>query len=200
MPTDNNDLGRSAEFIKAGLLRAAAPRPSSPVVRGAASGSAYHGKSRGISEDMIEAGLKAAGLPPLQSGLLDNDAHARRIGDPLVRDSEARIAEQRPHEKPSEPAKSGEEMIRHGLPRRASSCHGGGAGPRRRSPEGQEVTMSAHMVEQLRLSGAGNFRPERRDHHRVDVELARRAGRIPTALTAEQSRRPPSRRLQLSRR
>ena len=76
----------------------------SPIVGGAAGGSAFYGKEPTEAEAFIKAGLQAAGLPPIHNGLLDNtDATAQAIGDRLLKSSEARIAEQRPHETPTEP-------------------------------------------------------------------------------------------------
>ncbi len=110
MATDNNGLGSATEFIKAGLRQAGVGSS------GASTASNYFGKPPTEAEAMIKAGLKAAGLPPIRSGLLDNtDAVAKRIGDRLMTESEARIAEQRPHEKPTEPTRTAESYIREGL-------------------------------------------------------------------------------------
>ena len=46
--------------------------------------------------------------------------------------------------------------------------------------------MSKHMVEQLRISGKGTYKPERRPPRPVDFTVLRRAKRIPTAATAKQ--------------
>ncbi len=111
MATENNDLGQSAEMIKAGLRRSGAASTASS----SGSATAYYGNSRGVAEDMIREGLRAS-PPTMRVGPLDNnDERAAEISRTLMQSSEEPIAHAKPYEKPTDAGRSGEDYIRDGL-------------------------------------------------------------------------------------
>lgn len=113
MGSARDELGNDRDLIRAGLRRAGAPRdvPTPPP----AGGSTFYGKPPTEAEQMIKAGLAAAGRP-LPAGPKSNiDKHSDEIGKRMMDASAERIAREMPYERPSEPTTSAEDYIRVGL-------------------------------------------------------------------------------------
>ena len=109
------DPGQAAEMIRQGLRRAGPGRQRAMPSENAG-GSGYFGHELTEAQQMIREGLRAdrsadAVRPPRRH----QRARAAQIGARLIADSEARLAEQRPREAPTEPARTAEDYIRAGL-------------------------------------------------------------------------------------
>jgi hypothetical protein len=108
-----DEYGNAQELIKAGLLRAGAPRamPTPPP----SGGSQYFGKPLTEAQEYIRKGLAAAGPPKMAEPSSNTDERAKQIGKHLMNASAERIARSMPYEAPAEKQRSAQEMIREGL-------------------------------------------------------------------------------------